>query len=94
MLFNLQLSIVGIVHCIHDPFVVLVCRHNDKGDDIDTFFLNSSVYECKCYKITKIDNRRLKVALKQFCFLIEQIHITCFSCAWTKNYSYVYKFYV
>jgi uncharacterized membrane protein len=39
MLFNLQLTIVGIVHCIHDPLVVLVCKHNDKGDDIDTFFL-------------------------------------------------------
>ncbi len=39
MLFNLQLSIVHIVHYIHDPLVVLVCRHNDKGNDIDTFFL-------------------------------------------------------
>ncbi len=39
MLFNLQLSIVGSVHCIHDPLVVLICRNNDKGNDIDTFFL-------------------------------------------------------
>jgi hypothetical protein len=39
MLFNFQLRIVGFVHCIHDPFVVLVCRHNDKGDDIDTLLL-------------------------------------------------------